>query len=135
MLGLLRAWAGAIFVLIIGMVVMAGLTPRTAPGESIPASDQVFRIHLPWFVMTALMVVAAAALQWEPSSPRRRLLATLPLPVLGIVAGAVIGAAGATSAVTTLLYVAEGVLGTAAGLFIASLFGKTPDPAAYSYPG
>jgi CDP-diglyceride synthetase len=134
-LGLLRAWGGAIFVLLIGMVTLAGLTPRLSPGEPMSASDQAFRVHLPWIVMTLLMVVVAALLHWQPSSTRRTLLATLPVPALGVLASAVIGAAGATSALTSLLYVVEGILGAAAGLFITSLFGKTPDSAAYPYPG
>ncbi len=135
MLGLLRAWAGAILILILGMVILAALTPRTAPGETISVSDQAFRIHLPWLVMTVLMVVVATVLQWEKTTTRQRLLATLPVPVLGILACVAIGASGATSAVTALLYVVEGILGTAAGLFITSLIGKTPDSAAHPYPG
>jgi uncharacterized membrane protein len=114
------------------MAVLVGLTPRTVPGQSISASDQAFRIHLPWLVMIVLMVVVAAVLDRRSSSTPRRLLATLPLPAVGIVAGAVLGAAGATSAVTALLYVAEGVLGTAVGLFVMSLLGRTREAPAYS---
>lgn len=135
MLGLLRAWGGAVFVLLVGMVTLAGLTPRTVPGESIPVSAQAFRIHLPWAIMTLLMVVVAALLHWRASSTREWLAATLPVPALAILACAVIGAAGATSLVTALLYVVEGTLGAAAGLFITTLFGKTPDSTAHPYPG
>jgi hypothetical protein len=123
-IGLLRAWGGAILVLIIGVVTLAGLTPRTAPGEPISVSDQAFRIHLPWFVMTVLMVLAAAALHWRSPSTARLLLATLPVPVLAVVAGAATGVAGATSALPALLYVVEGVAGTALGLFATGLFGR-----------
>jgi cytochrome c biogenesis factor len=130
-LGLVRAWAGAVFVLIVGMMVLVGLTPRTVPGQSISASDQAFRIHLPWLIVVLLMVLAAAALDWRASA-RRRLLATLPVPALSILAGAVMGAAGATSPLTALLYVVEGLLGIAAGLFLRSLFDKAQESPAYS---
>jgi hypothetical protein len=129
--GLLRAWGGAILVLIAGMAVLVGLTPRTAPGRSIPAADQAIRIHLPWLVMVVVMVLVAALLDRWSSSTRRRLLATLPVPALGILAGAVTGAAGATSAVTALLYVVEGVAGVAAGLFVTTFFGRTREAPAY----
>ena len=132
MLGLLRAWSGAILVFVIGLAVVVGLTPRTVPGQSISLSDQAFRIHLPWLVMIVVMVLVAAVLDWQTSSMPRRLLATLPLPALGIVVFAVIGAAGATSALTALLYAAEGVLGVAAGLFVLSLFDRPRETPAYS---
>ena len=131
MLGLLRAWGGAFLVFVVGMAVLVGLTPRTVPGRPISVSAQALRIHLPWLVMIVLMVVVAAALDRWPSSTRRRLLATLPLPAVGVLGGAVIGAAGATSALTALLYVAEGILGTAAGLFAMSLAGRTRRTPAY----
>lgn len=131
MIGLLRAWGGASLVFIIGLTVVVGLTPRTVPGQSISASDQAFRIHLPWLVMIVLMVVVAALLDWGSSSTRRRLLATVPLPAIGVLAFAVIGAAGATSAVASLLYVAEGVLGVALGLFVVSLPARIRETPAY----
>jgi cytochrome c biogenesis factor len=130
--GLLRAWGGAILVLVIGLIVVVGLTPRTVPGQSISLSDQAFRVHLPWLVMVMVMVPVAAMLDRRESPMRRRLLATLPLPVLGIVVFAVLGAAGATSALTTLLYAVEGVLGVAAGLFVMSLFDRPRENPAYS---
>jgi hypothetical protein len=123
-LRLLRAWGGAVLVLIIGTAVLAGLTPRTVPGRSIPLSAQAFRIHLPWLIMTVLMVLVAALLDRWSSTPRRRLLATLPVPAVGVLAGAAVGAAGATSAVTASLYVVEGLAGIVAGLFATTLFAQ-----------
>jgi hypothetical protein len=132
MVGLLRAWGGAFLVLIAGMAVLVALTPRTAPGRSISVADQAFRIHLPWLVMVALMVPVAALLDRWTATTRRRLAATLPVPALGVLAGAVIGAAGATSAVTALLYVVEGVAGAAAGLFVTTFFGRAREVPAYT---
>lgn len=132
MVGLLRAWGGAFVLLIGGMAVLVALTPRTTPGQSISPADQAFRIHLPWFVMVALMVPVAALLDRWSSPARRRLLATLPVPALAILAGAVIGASGATSAVTALLYVVEGIAGVAAGLFVTTFFGRTRETPAYT---
>jgi len=131
-LGLLRAWAGALLVFVVGTVVLVGLTPRTVPGQSISVADQAVRIHLPWLVTIVLMVVVAAALDRRSSSTRRRLPATLPLPAVGVLGGAVLGATGATSAPTALLYVAEGILGTAGALFALSLAGRTREAPAYS---
>lgn len=132
MAGLLRAWGGAILLLIAGMAVLVALTPRTVPGQSISLPDQAFRIHLPWFVMVALMVPVAALLDRWSSPTRRRLLATLPVPALGILTGAVIGAAGATSAVPALLYVVEGIAGVAAGLCVTMFFGRTREVPVYT---
>lgn len=132
MIGLLRAWGGAFLVLVVGMAVLVGLTPRTVPGRSIPLPDQALRIHLPWLVMAAVMVLVAALLDRWSAPSRRRLLATLPVPALGILAGALTGAAGATSAVTAVLYVVEGVAGVAAGLFVTTLFGRTREAPAYT---
>jgi hypothetical protein len=135
MLGLLRAWAGALFVLIVGVVITARLSPRVAPGDSIPLSDQVLRIHLPWLAISAVMVAVAGALLWRPATMPRRLLAGLPVPALAAVAGTVAGVSGATSPLTALLYLGEGILGAAAGLLVLGLFARGDEPAAYPYPG
>jgi hypothetical protein len=135
MLGLLRAWGGALFVLIVGMMAMVRLTPRVTPGESIPVSDQAFRIHLPWLVISVLMVAVAGVLHWQPSTLRRRLLATLPVPALATLAGAAVGVSGATSPLAALAYLGEGVLGAALGLLITNVFARDGRPAAYSYYG
>jgi energy-converting hydrogenase Eha subunit A len=130
--GLLRAWGGAAVVFVIGLIVVVGLTPRTVPGQSISVSEQAFRVHLPWLVTMMVMVPVAAVLDRRESPLRRRLQATLPLPVLGIVVFAVLGAAGATSGPATLLYAVEGVLGVAVGLFVLSLFDRPRETPAYS---
>jgi uncharacterized membrane protein YidH (DUF202 family) len=135
MLSLLRAWGGALFVLIVGAIAMVRLTPRVTPGESIPVSDQAFRIHLPWLVISVLMVAVAGALHWQPSTMRRRLLATLPVPALAVLAGAAVGVSGATSPLVALVYLGEGVLGVALGLLITSLFARDERPATYHYSG
>jgi hypothetical protein len=135
MIALLRAWGGALFVLIVGIMITVRLSPRVAPGTSIPLSDQVFRLHLPWLVICAVMVAVAGALHWRPSTPQRRLLATLPVPVLAVVGGTAAGASGAVSAVAALLYLGEGVLGVAAGLLVVVLVTRRDETAAYPYPG
>jgi hypothetical protein len=135
MLSLLRAWGGALFVLIVGMMVMVRLTPPVTPGASIPVSDQAFRIHLPWLVISVLMVVVAGLLHWRPSPLRRRLLATLPVPAVAVLAGAAVGVSGATSPLVALAYLGEGVLGAVLGLLITSVFAGDGRPAAYQYYG
>ena len=135
MLSLLRAWGGALFVLIVGVMAMVRLTPRVTPGESISVSDQAFRIHLPWLVISVLMVAVAGVLQWRPSTKRRRLLATLPVPALAALSGAAVGALGATSPLLALAYLGEGVLGTVLGLLITNVFARDGRPAAYHYSG
>jgi len=135
MLGLLRAWAGALFVLIAGIMIMVRLSPRVAPGAPIPVVDQALRVHLPWLVTSAAMVAVAGALHWRPATTPRRLLATLPVPALAVVAGTAAGVSGATSALTALLYLGEGVLGAALGLLVIGLFARRDETAAYPYPG
>ena len=135
MLSLLRAWGGALFVLIVGVMVMVRLTPRVTPGESISVSDQAFRIHLPWLVVSAAMVAVAGALHWRPSTLRRRLLATLPVPAVAVLAGAAVGVSGATSPLVALAYLGEGVLGAVLGLLITNVFAREGRPAAHHYSG
>ncbi|MDN3356885.1 hypothetical protein [Actinomadura sp. DC4] len=133
--GLLRAWGGALLVLLAGIAVMIRLTPRVVAGASMPMTDQALRIHLPWFVTSAVMVVAAGALRGRSSPARRSLLATLPVPGLAVLTGTLIGVAGATSALPALLYLGDGVLGIAAGLLVIGLFARREEALAYPYPG
>ena len=131
MLALLRAWAGALLTWLLGMSIMVALTPPTTHGNPIPVSEQALRIHLPWVVICALLVVVAGLLHWRPWPIPRLLLAALPAPALATAIGAVSGFAGATSATAALLYTGEGLAGTALGLVLMHLFVKDDEPVGY----
>lgn len=130
MVALLRAWGGAVLVLIIGTAVIVRLLPPTAPGRSISPADQALRIHLPWLIVCALMVAASVLLYWRPPTRRVLLLAALPVPALAAALGVVAGAAGAATPLAALLYVGEAALGTAAGLAATRLFAGNAEAAA-----
>lgn len=133
MLGLLRAWAAAAFVWIVGVALMAALTPSVTPGEALSAGQQVFRIHLPWLIISTVLVPVAAVTYWRPPTTGRLLLAALPVPALVTVLGVAGGLSGATSALGTLLYAVEAVAGTALGLLIIQAVNRRPSPSEYPY--
>jgi hypothetical protein len=133
MLGLLRAWGAAALVWIVGTALMAALTPSLTPGEALSPGQQVFRIHLPWLVISTVLVPVAVVTYWRPPSTGRLLLAALPVPALAIALGVVAGLSGATSALATLLYVAEGLAGAALGLLMTWLVRRGGKPVHYPY--
>lgn len=124
---ILAAWGAALIVWLLGFAIVARLSYGAPEGESFSGVDRMLRFDLPWVAISALMVVAAGFVHRDRLRRVRWLAAVLAVPLVAIAAGMAAPVAGDGGMLATVLYVAEGAAGAAAGLAAAVAVGTGTD--------
>lgn len=124
---ILAAWGAALIVWLLGFAIVARLSYGAPEGESFSGVDRMLRFDLPWVAISALMVVAAGFVHRDRARRVRWLAAVLAVPLVAIAAGMAAPLAGDGGMLATVLYVAEGAAGAAAGLAAAVAVGTGTD--------
>ena len=124
MVRMLGAWGAALIVWLLGFLIVARLAAGAGGGgEPLSDLDRIVRLDLPWILVSVSMVVVAGAVQRDRARRVRWLASVLAVPLLAVLAGVAAPVGGGTDALSAVLYVAEGVAGTAGGLALAALVG------------
>lgn len=122
MVRLLAAWGAAAIMWLVGFAVVGNLAAGSAAnGGSLSDFDRLTRLDLPWIVISVLMVVAAGAVRRDRTNTARWLAGVLPIPLLATAVGLVAPLGGDGDALSTVMYLVEGVAGAAIGLPMAAL--------------
>lgn len=77
------AWFTASLLAVMALLALKALAPTTGQGEPVDEYAQVLRVHLPWLLFCVLMAVAAGSYVREWANGLGRVVAALPVPVLG----------------------------------------------------
>lgn len=124
----LGAWGAALAVWLVGFSLVARLAPRGLSGDSFSDFDRLVRFDLPWVAISALMVAVAGVVHRDRTRRVRWYAAVLAVPLAVTAAGTAAPIAWDGEVLATVLYVVEGVAGTAAGLAVAVAAGTGAGP-------
>ncbi|MEU9873932.1 hypothetical protein AB0C87_39435 [Actinomadura sp. NPDC048021] len=119
MRAVLSAWFSAALVAALAVCTLKVTAPAIERGEPVDEYAQVLRVHLPWLLFCTFMAVTAGSYVRDRDGGRGRVLAALPVPLLGSLAAAVLGIPFSDTAVGLILHLIEAVLGVALGLALS----------------
>ncbi|MCP9950192.1 hypothetical protein [Actinomadura madurae] len=113
------AWFTASLLAVMALLALKALAPTTGQGEPVDEYAQVLRVHLPWLLFCVLMAVAAGSYVREWANGLGRVVAALPVPVLGSFVAASLGIPFSDTAVGVVLHLIEASLGVVLGLALS----------------
>lgn len=116
---MLSAWFAAALVAALAVCTLKVVAPAIDQGEPVDEYAQVLRVHLPWLLFCAFMAVTSGSYVRDRNGGLGRVVATLPVPLLGAVAAAALGIPFSDTTVGLVLHLIEAVLGVALGLALS----------------
>lgn len=119
MRALLSAWFAAALVAALAVCTLKVAAPAIERGEPVDEYAQVLRVHLPWLLFCTFMAITSGSYTRDRKGGPGRILAALPVPLLGSLAAAALGIPFSDTAVGLILHLIEAVLGVALGLALS----------------
>ncbi|MEU8122758.1 hypothetical protein AB0C21_28945 [Spirillospora sp. NPDC049024] len=113
------AWFTASVLAVMALLALKALAPAAGQGEPVDEYAQVLRVHLPWLVFCVLMAVAAGSYVRDWANDLGRVVAALPVPVLGSIAAATAGIPLSDTLLGVILHLLEAALGVVLGLALS----------------
>lgn len=116
---MLSAWFAAAIVAVLAVCTLKVTAPEIEQGEPVDEYAQVLRVHLPWLLFCAFMAVTTGSYMRDRDGGLGRVLAALPVPLLGSLAAAALGIPFSDTPVGLILHLIEALLGVALGLALS----------------